>query len=172
MGENCSCTANERNHSRKYTEKAEARVWRKGRGVWAITMKPVFQSFYRTVLILLAQYAKSLKSPHFPSYPPALWSAPWKFWLQRERVVNKRTGEGPREIFSSLALFKANKDLLKHRGKKIALNKIYVWLPFIQWSLTTFYIHINTFIFCKCKQVKVGTKQQTAVTSPDAHPVL
>lgn len=35
-----------------------------------------------------------------------------------EGAVNKRTGEEAGKIFSSLALHKGNKDLLKHRIKK------------------------------------------------------
>lgn len=41
-----------------------------------------------------------------------------------EGAVNKRTGEEAGKIFSSLALHKGNKDLLKHRIKK--KNKIHV----------------------------------------------
>jgi len=70
------------------------------------------------VLTLFAQHAKPLKSPHFPSYPPTLWSSLQKFWLQGEGTVNKRTGVGTGKIFSSLALDKVNEDLLKHRKEK------------------------------------------------------
>lgn len=96
-------------------EKAEARESIKGRGAWAILMNPVL---LQTCVHFLAQCARSLQSPFFPSHPLALWSALWKFWLQQERVVNRRTGEGLGKIFSSLTLDKANESLQKHRGNQ------------------------------------------------------
>lgn len=106
--------ANARIHLRKYVKEDEARVWRKGRQCSGNRNKP---SLFIELCSFFTQHAKSLKSPHFPSSPPAPWASLWNFWLQGEGVVNKRMGEGPEEIFSYLALDKANEDLLKHRKK-------------------------------------------------------
>lgn len=124
------------------------------------------------MLILFAQCAEPLKSPHFPSYPPALWPSLCQFWLEGDGVVNKRTGEGPGRAFSSLALDKAHKDLLKQR-KNPALNKV---------CFATFHPVISSHFFytdeyvqpddTPVKEGKPGTKQQTAATSPDVQAAL
>lgn len=123
-------------------------------------------------MLILFVCASPLKSPHFPSQPPALRLSLWQFRLEGDGVVNKRTGEGPGTAFSSLPLDEAHKDLLKHR-KNPALNKA---------CFAAFHPVISNHFFCthdyvlpddtSVKEGKPGTKQQPAVTSPDVYPVL
>lgn len=67
MGENCSCTANARNHLRKYVEKAEARVWRKGKSVWAIATNTSL--FIELCSFSLLSMLNLLNLPIFPILP-------------------------------------------------------------------------------------------------------
>lgn len=67
MGENYSCAVNARNYLRKYVEKAEARVWRKGGSVLGNRNEP--DLFIEPRSFSLLSVLTLVNLPIFPASP-------------------------------------------------------------------------------------------------------